>query len=218
MAEITPAEDSEGAFEQRPRMARGVSQLLFSYLPGKIVDWEDGVAIVQLRYVRLASSWTDRRADLVLKEVAEYRDAWKRARPDGGAGEVDPNFPDPRAARARFAVGEPSSISATPLAGALICPMCSRLVFPTARQLANAAKRGIQCPTCKKPTLRQFGQVFVHGCGALQPIVEFLPWMKKDANGVFEKSYLALRCRSCGDKGVVAIPARTERARDLKVI
>jgi hypothetical protein len=42
--------------------------------------------------------------------------------------------------------------------------------------------------------------------------------MKKSADGIFEKSARPLRCVSCGERGVVAIPARTERARDLKVI
>jgi hypothetical protein len=145
MVEEIREQESEASFEP-PRMARGVTQLLFSYLPGKIVDWEDGVAIVHLRYVRLASFWTDRRADLVLKEVAEYCDAWRRPRSDGGAGEVDSNFPDPRVGRARFTVGEPSAISATPLEGALICRTCSRLIFATARQLANAEKKGFGVP------------------------------------------------------------------------
>src|SRR5215469_10719592 len=119
MVEEIREQELEASFEF-PRMAQSVTQLLFSNLPGKIVDWEDGVAIVHLRNVRLASSWTDRRDDLVLKEVAEYCDAWRRPRLQGGTGEVDSNFPDPRVGRARFTVGEPSSISATPLEGALI--------------------------------------------------------------------------------------------------
>ena len=40
--------EGEQSAERLPSMQRGVSQLLFNYLPYRTVDWEDGLAIVQL--------------------------------------------------------------------------------------------------------------------------------------------------------------------------
>ena len=40
--------DGEQTSERSFKMQRGVSQLLFNYLPNRTVDWEDGLAIVQL--------------------------------------------------------------------------------------------------------------------------------------------------------------------------
>jgi hypothetical protein len=60
--------------EKPAQMSRSVTQLLFSYLPGKLVDWEDGTAIVELTNVRLASAWDANRRALVLEQVADYLD------------------------------------------------------------------------------------------------------------------------------------------------
>jgi hypothetical protein len=65
--------------------------------------------------------------------------------------------------------------------------------------------------------LRQFGQVFVHGCGEIVPIEEYLPWMRTDENGVFQSSKLPLRCQNCGENAIPEILAASERARDMKV-
>src|SRR5690348_5582554 len=105
-------------------MQRSVSQLLFSYLPGKTVDWESGTAIVQLTYVRLASAWDPARAQLVLAEVADYLRRWRER-----GGRVHTTFPDPRRDGGRFTIGEPRSIEADLLETALQCLSCSRLVF-----------------------------------------------------------------------------------------
>jgi len=61
-------------------MQRGVAQLMFSYLPGKTVDWEDGLAIVQLAGVRLKGAWEPKDAQIVLKEVSGYLAACRRER------------------------------------------------------------------------------------------------------------------------------------------
>src|SRR5260370_29480950 len=111
-------------------MSRGVAQLLFTYLPGRVVDWEDGTAIVQLTHPRLDSIWSDDRARIVLEEVASYLSAWREH-----GGTINTNFPDPLAQRPRLVVGEPDSIAAKPLDGALICRRCARLVFRTHSQL-----------------------------------------------------------------------------------
>src|SRR5437762_582618 len=83
----------------RPRMQRGVSQLLFNYLPGRTVDWEDGLAIVQLGSVRLAVAWEPERMQAVLDEISELLDRWRSR-----GGTVDTHYPNPREV-GRFTIG-----------------------------------------------------------------------------------------------------------------
>jgi hypothetical protein len=202
-------------------MQRSVSQLLFSYTPGKAVDWESGTAIVQLTHVRLASAWDPARAQIVLDEVAAYLRRWRDQE-----GRVHPNFPEPRRDDGRldggrFTVGEPRSIEADLLETALQCLSCSRLVFARPADLArrDGDTNPYRCPdpSCNG-TLRQFPQVFVHGCGHLETLQKWMPTMKWE-NGRLATTKYPLECKSCGAQGVPMIAnARSERAKDLIVV
>ena len=66
-------------------MQRGVSQLLFNYLPNRTVDWEDGLAIVQLGNVRLSNAWEEDRKTSLLKEIADAFGRWQVR-----GGRIDP--------------------------------------------------------------------------------------------------------------------------------
>jgi DNA-directed RNA polymerase subunit RPC12/RpoP len=214
MADRRPTVQPQGATgarpPSRPRMQRGVSQLLFNYLPGRTVDWEDGLAIVQLGTVRLSASWESARTAAVLDEVSDLLDRW-RAR----GGTVDPRFPNPREA-GRFTIGAPEAIEAHFLETALVCARCSRLVFLKANQLTVAAGR--RCPSCGAPRLRQIPHVFVHGCGELVPVQEWLPGTKKNSDGSIEAVNRPLRCPRCGPSGELFLPARSERVKDMAVV
>ncbi len=120
----TGMDDSVSAEPSRMSMQRGVSQLLFNYLPSRTVDWEDGLAIVMLGSVRLASAWDLDDTIVLLDEIGYLFDRWRSRK-----GTIDPKFPDPRSERSRFTVGMPESIEAAPLKTALACPHCSRLFF-----------------------------------------------------------------------------------------
>ena len=201
--------------ERRLTMQRGVSQLLFSYLPGRVVGWENGLAIVQLDTVRLASTWSMEKAQPILDELALWLDRWKGlSSSEPGKGEVDEWFPDPRQETGRFVVGEPTDISAKFFDTALHCTKCSRLVF---RKPSDLGKNGFLCPHCGKYTLRQFSQVLVHGCGELIAIKEFIPGMRKHEDGTIEAYQHPLRCIQCGKNDELAMPARSERVRDIYI-
>src|SRR5262249_15476411 len=88
----------------RPKMQRGVSQLLFNYLPGRTVDWEDGLAIVLLGAVRLSAAWEPQRMGAVLEEVAALLERWRSR-----GGTVDSRFPNTRDP-GRFTIGTPEAI------------------------------------------------------------------------------------------------------------
>src|SRR5437868_14622402 len=109
---------------ERLSMQRSVSQLLFHYLPGRTVDWENGLAIVQLTQVRFSAIWPGEQAAVVLDEMAFLFERWRR-----WGGSIDPQFPDPRTRTGEFAVGTPESIEATVLETAFVCQNCSRLHF-----------------------------------------------------------------------------------------
>lgn len=192
-------------------MVRGVSQLLFNYLPGRTVDWEDGLAIVVLEDVILSSVWPEDRCTVVLDEVAQLLDRWRSL-----GGSVDPEFPDPRTSPGRFSVGTPESINATVLDTAYVCQACGALEFPSRRAL-GAGDRSLHCRHCNSGRIRQFGQVFVHGCGEFHGLTEFTPWARQ-RDGRLEPSRIPLRCQTCGDRGVLAIPSRSERVRDMSVV
>src|SRR5689334_3018636 len=162
----------------RPKMQRGVSQLLFNYLPGRTVDWEDGLAIVRLGAVRLGSAWEPQRMAAVLEEVTGLLDRWRSR-----GGTIDSRFPNPRET-GRFTIGAPEAIDASFLETALVCARCSRLVFVKAHQLVSPAGR--RCPACGAPRLRQIPHVFVHGCGELVAVQEWLPGTKKNPDGSVE--------------------------------
>jgi len=96
-------DEGEGNQEQIRPMQRGVSQLLFNYLPNRTVDWEDGLAIVKLGDVRFSAVWDEERKSSLLKEIGEAFDRWKFR-----GGRVDIAFPhDPVVESGRFAVGTP---------------------------------------------------------------------------------------------------------------
>lgn len=195
-------------------MQRSVSQLLYSYLPGKTVDWENGLAIVQLGSVRFSSAWEAARAQLVLKEINAYLLRWRNA-----GGIVSPSFPDPEKQANRFTLGVPASISATFVETALHCLTCNRLVFLSKTQLVVAKRQGkspFRCPSCGKTTLRQFPQIFVHGCGEFVPLKQWMPTLKKEGES-FSKTSFSLLCGRCGNQSIVEIPSRSERAKDLKI-
>ncbi len=206
---------AEKTVERRLTMQRGVSQLLFSYLPGRVVGWENGLAIVQLDTVRLASAWSMEKAQPILDELALWLDRWKGlASGEQGRGEIDEWFPDPRQETGRFVVGEPTDITAKFFDTALHCTKCSRLVF---RKPSELGRDGFLCPHCKKYTLRQFSQVLVHGCGELIAVKEFIPGMRKNVDGTFEAYQHPLRCIQCGKNDELAMPARSERVRDIYI-
>src|SRR5215470_19188963 len=92
----------EQSTERSFRMQRGVSQLLFNYLPYRTVDWEDGMAIVQLGSVRLSSIWEEERKGTLLKEIKESFDRWKIK-----GGTIDPAFPDLLHEPERYTIGAP---------------------------------------------------------------------------------------------------------------
>ncbi len=199
--------------ERRLVMQRGVSQLLFNYLPERTVDWEDGLAIVILGGVRLSSAWDENQCVSVLDEISHLFDRWRSR-----GGTVDPNFPDPSTERARFTIGLPQAIEATVLHTALVCPSCSRLSFPSRRDIARLTRGEFHCPGCGRQGLRQIPYVFVHGCGQLVPITEWLPATRRGEDGTIEATNHPIRCQRCGTAGALVMPLRTERVRDMRIV
>jgi hypothetical protein len=194
-------------------MQRGVTQLLFHYLPGRMVDWENGLAIVMLTRPRLAPpAWSDERAAIVLDEINLLLDRWRKK-----GGSVDRRFPDPASQRGSFAIGSPEAIEAEVLETALICQTCSRLHFTKLSKIAHVNSKALACPDCGTPTLRQLGQVFVHGCGEYVPITEWMPATKKTEEGSITHTVRPLRCQVCGPEGRLAFSIRTERVKDMKL-
>src|SRR5579883_3321767 len=117
-------EEQADELEKPLMMQRGVSQLLFNYLPQRTVDWEDGLAIVSLGAVRLSTAWEEDRKTTLLLEVADLFDRWRSR-----GGTIDKEFPDPLREPERFTIGLPESISASLLQAALICQACGQLMF-----------------------------------------------------------------------------------------
>ena len=192
-------------------MERNIAQLLFTYLPMRTVDWEDGLAIVKLGAVRLQGAWEDDRKSAVLEEIAEELLAWKQS-----GGTVDPSFPDPYREAARFTVGTPASIEATVLPTALVCKRCDRLHFD--RYAGSSRHQRLVCRHCNTKSLRQFPFVFVHGCGELEPITEWLPATRLVNETTLEPSPRPLKCLTCGDKSDPALPTRSDRIKDMHIV
>src|SRR6185437_6974119 len=119
-----PDYDTTPAVERVPSMQRGVSQLLFNYLPYRTVDWEDGMAIVQLGNVRFSSIWEEERKGTLLREIKESFDRWRAK-----GGTIDAAFPDLLHEPERYTIGAPESIDASVLPAALICQRCGQLIF-----------------------------------------------------------------------------------------
>src|SRR5688572_2670116 len=84
----SPFSDDEQTSTKSLVMQRGVSQLLFHYLPGRTVDWENGLAIVVLTKPRLSSPvWSEDKAEIVLNEISSLLQRWRNR-----GGTVDTNF------------------------------------------------------------------------------------------------------------------------------
>lgn len=208
--------DAERELGERPKamtMSRSIGQLLFTYLPGRAVDWDDGLAIVSLDSPRLRASWDGPRKQAVLDEVAHAMRGWEAA-----GGTISADYPRPERDPGRITVGTPDAVEATVLGGAMVCTRCDTLSF----EAREAAARGggqasIRCPNpkCAQPTMRQFPFVFVHGCGELQVLEEWMPSQGSTDGGIVEKKR-PIRCQRC-QKSLLAIPARSDRIRDISI-
>ena len=206
-------DEAEGASEHVRPMQRGVSQLLFNYLPYRTVDWEDGLAIVQLGNVKFSTVWEEERKATLLKEIRESFDRWILR-----GGRVDSTFPpDPAGEYDRFTVGSPASIDAGVLQAALICQGCGQLIFEKKYQRDAPPLR---CPNCDGSRIHQIPFVFVHGCGELVPIQEWLPATKKssESGGLPEATKHPVRCSQCQSGAYLHIPGRSDRVKDMKVV
>jgi hypothetical protein len=206
-------DQAEGASEHVRPMQRGVSQLLFNYLPYRTVDWEDGLAIVQLGNVKFSMVWEEERKATLLKEIGESFDRWILR-----GGRVDATFPpDPAREYDRFTVGSPASIDASVLQAALICQGCGQLIFEKKYQRDAPP---LHCPNCDGSRIHQIPFVFVHGCGELIPIQEWLPATKKssESGGLPEATKHPVRCSQCQSGAHLHIPGRSDRVKDMKVV
>ena len=193
-------------------MQRGVSQLLFHYLPDRTVDWENGLAIVTLTHPRLSSVWPDEKAQIVLDEIHLLLERWRQK-----GGSVDPRFPNPKTDRGSFAIGTPESIEAIVLETALICQSCFQLSFVKFSRLGKPDSRMPSCSGCGKHAVRQLGQVFVHGCGELVPVKDWMPATKTAPDGSLVPTSHPLSCPKCKGEARLTLTVRTERVKDMKL-
>lgn len=185
-------------------MSRSVSQLLFSYLPYRTVNWEEGGGVVQLDTPRLDIAWPVSQTAFVLREIGDYLTRWRAL-----GGLVDPRLPAIER-HAQFTVGTPRGISAHVLETAFYCRECFRFL-PRLRTGANR----FTCPDCRRRTLRQVSYVFVHGCGELTPIRDSVPMESQtDPGTIF---WGRIRCQNCGDQQVLRLDARSERLSALRI-
>ncbi|MFN7998445.1 MAG: DUF1998 domain-containing protein [Bryobacteraceae bacterium] len=202
--------DDDQHVERVPTMQRGVSQLLFNYLPYRTVDWEDGLAIVQLGNVRFSAVWEEDRKTTLLREMGDAFERWQLR-----GGMIDPAFPDTAREPERYAVGAPISIDASVLSTALVCQRCGQLIF----EKKHHKTESLRCPHCESPRIHQLPFVFVHGCGELVPIQEWLPATKKNHDtGALEPTHHPIRCQQCEKGTNLYIPGRSERVKDMKVL
>ncbi len=202
-------EEQADELEKPLMMQRGVSQLLFNYLPQRTVDWEDGLAIVSLGAVRLSTAWEEDRKTTLLLEVADLFDRWRSR-----GGTIDKEFPDPLREPERFTIGLPESISASLLQAALICQACGQLMFGEKKGDKSSP---LVCTNCSKARVRQIPFVFVHGCGELIPITEWLPATKTVEAGL-EPTKHPIRCSTCHSGAGLYMPGRSDRVKDMKVL
>lgn len=206
------SDDGDSSSERVRPMQRGVSQLLFNYLPYRTVDWEDGLAIVQLGDIRFSMVWEEERKATLLKEIKESFDRWVLR-----GGRIDSAFPaSPPDEYDRFTIGSPTSIDASVLQAALICQHCGQLIFEKKHQRDTA----LHCPHCGKSRIHQIPFVFVHGCGELVPIQEWLPATRKasSGSGLPEATKHPIRCPQCESGASLYIPGRSDRVKDMKVV
>ena len=204
--------EADNSPERVRPMQRGVSQLLFNYLPYRTVDWEDGMAIVQLGDVRFSTIWGEERKATLLKEIKEYLERWILR-----GGRVDSTFPaDPADEYDRFTIGSPASIDASVLPAGLICQHCGQLIFEKKYQ----RDASLRCPNCGGCRIHQIPFVFVHGCGELVAIQEWLPAIKKagEGGGLPEITKHPIRCAQCKSGANLYIPGRSDRVKDMKVV
>jgi predicted Zn-ribbon and HTH transcriptional regulator len=204
-----PDNDTAPAVELVQSMQRGVSQLLFNYLPterwiGRTVGRSSSSGNSGSQAAGKRSKTT------LLKELSESFDRWRSRK-----GTIDPAFPHPVHEAQRFTVGSPESIDATVLKAALVCQSCGQLIFD--KKLARADS--LHCPQCKSSRVHQFPFVFVHGCGELVPIQEWMPATKKSADtGGLKPTFHPIQCSQCGKRSNLYIPGRSDRVKDMKVL
>src|SRR5690606_20534044 len=69
-------------------------------------------------------------------------------------------------------------------------------------------------PGCGKRSLRQFGLVFVHGCGNLVALTDRIPIVGADG----ETKFRYIRCDTCGKDDSLKLDASSDRASGYSIV
>src|ERR1700694_1610437 len=97
------------------------------------------------------------------------------------------------------------------------CQRCGQILF----QKKYGGPGAVRCtnPECNSPRVHQIPFVFVHGCGELVPITEWIPAAKQHPDGgPLAPTSHPIPCSQCHSGDHLFIPGRSERVRDMKVV
>lgn len=202
-----PANDRDS----RLQMARGIGQVLYGYLPGKTFDYEEGRAICQATapLVTDLEPLSPDTAEAVMDDVADYLGAWEAL----GGGLAD--FPDQTRHRDQYLVAEPRQVRWRLFPLTYHCASCWLMRTYQNSAQVSGLRHPRECPNCHRLAMRQLHQVFVHGCGRMEPVRPlWLRWDDAVGRAVEGRRW----CASCQSADYVGLDLRGERAKDFRWI
>lgn len=139
------------------KMNRGKNQVMYSYLPGYIFDFDKSSVIAQIDKIR-GIQRTDLNLQLILQSIRNQAAAW------GDLGRI---FANPR--HDQFVLLEPKKVYAQLFPKVFWCQnrQCGK-VFDYSH--SEAIPRQTTCPACNKGRLSQLRFVKIHQCGEIKPL------------------------------------------------
>lgn len=194
--------------EPELRMARGLGQVLYGYLPGATFDFEEGRAICQViaPFPDDLSVLPPNTTDNLLRRITTYIEEWR------ASGLTDRRFPSRDFASERIVVAEPRKVRFRLFPLTYHCQACNIVrVFRDSDEIARTGTPR-RCPHCGNVTMRQLHQVLVHGCGRLEPVRPVLiQWDDERQQATQRRRW----CAACQSSDYLGIDLRGERSRDF---
>lgn len=172
-------------------MQRGLTQVMFRYLPGAVFRYDDGRAWCRVNTITQNTVSPLRPA--FQEAIYNLLSYWEALQDNGGP------YPNPLTQPDRYVTGEPYQVHFTLFPLIFVCKTCRQVHFyRDVESLRNANDR-LMCRTCKKPhSLRQLPYTMIHECGNLDTL--FAPnhpdhILELDDRNSFQRS--RWYCRTC---------------------
>lgn len=151
----------------RPDMSRGLSQVLFNYLPEKTFDLTGGIRIGKVSQIKCKAVKDIRDKNKLFKVIQKYLDQWDENLRSGFSSSIE-----------SYVFEKPKLVNYDLYPLIFRCPKCKRVYDYKDYEVIEKNNPELEClygEECKGAKLKQIYQVAVHSCGAITGLYPLKP-------------------------------------------